>query len=39
MVRTGDRQIFEKMVSQALERQGLTADISDKERSKRTPWV
>ena len=39
VVRTGDRQIFKEMVSRALERQGLTSYTSEKERSKRTPWV
>ncbi|PKB83443.1 MAG: hypothetical protein BZY88_02020 [SAR202 cluster bacterium Io17-Chloro-G9] len=39
VVRTGDRQIFKEMVSQALEQQGLPAYTSEKERSKRTPWV
>ena len=39
VVRTGDRQIFKDMVSRTLEQRGLTAYTSEKERSKRTPWV
>ena len=39
VVRTSDRQIFKEMVSQTLEQRGLTAYTSEKERSKRTPWV
>ena len=39
VVRTGDRQIFKEMVSRTLEEQGMTAYTSEKERSKRTPWV
>ena len=34
-----DRQIFKGMVAEALQQQGLTAYTSEKERSKRTPWV
>ena len=34
-----DRQIFKEMVAETLEREGLTAYTSEKERSKRTPWV
>ena len=34
-----DRQIFKQMVTETLERQGLPAYTSEKERSKRTPWV
>ena len=39
VVSTGDRRIFKEMVSQALERQGITPYTSEKDRSKRTPWV
>ena len=39
VIRTGDRQIFKDMVSRTLEQRGLTAYTSEKERSKRTPWV
>ena len=34
-----DRQLFKQMVAETLERQGITAYTSEKERSKRTPWV
>ena len=39
VVRTSDRRLFKDIVSQALEREGLLAYTSEKERSKRTPWV
>ena len=39
VVRTSDRRLFKNMVSEALEREGLFAYTSEKERSKRTPWV
>ena len=39
VVRTSDRQFFKEMLAEALERQGLPAYTSEKERSKRTPWV
>ena len=39
VIHTGDRQIFKDMVSRTLEQRGLTAYTSEKERSKRTPWV
>ena len=39
VVCTEDRQIFEDMVTRTLEQRGLTAYTSEKERSKRTPWV
>ena len=38
-VRTTDRRLFKTMVSETLEREGLFAHTSEKERSKRTPWV
>ena len=38
-VRPSDRRIFKQMVAEALERQGLAAHTSEKDRSKRTPWV
>ena len=34
-----DRQMFKQMVAETLEREGLPAYTSEKERSKRTPWV
>ena len=39
VVRTSDRRVFKDMVSEALVRQGFAAYASEKERSKRTPWV
>ena len=39
VVRTSDRWLFKNMVSEALEREGLFAYTSEKERSKRAPWV
>ena len=34
-----DRELFKRMVAESLERKGLTTYTSEKERSKRTPWV
>jgi hypothetical protein len=34
-----DRRIFKEMVAEALETRGLPAYTSEKERSKRTPWL
>ena len=34
-----DRQLFREMVAETLERQGLPAYTSQKERSKQRPWV
>ena len=34
-----DRQLFREMVSETLERQGLPTYTSQKERSKRRPWI
>ena len=39
VVRTSDRRLFKNMMSEALEREGQFAYTSEKERSKRTPWV
>ena len=39
VIRTSDRRAFKHMMSDALERQGLMAYTSEKERSKRAPWV
>ena len=34
-----DRQLFKQMVAETLEREGLTAYTSQKERSKQRPWL
>ena len=34
-----DRRLFREMVAQLLDRQGVTTFTSEKERSKRTPWL
>ena len=34
-----DRRLFREMVAQVLDRQGVTTFTSEKERSKRTPWL
>jgi hypothetical protein len=34
-----DRHLFRQMVSQVLDREGFPAHTSEKERSKRTPWL
>ncbi len=34
-----DRELFKRMVAESLERKGLPTYTSEKERSKRTPWV
>ena len=34
-----DRQMFKRIMAEALEREGLPVYTSEKERSKRTPWV
>ena len=39
VVRAADRRLFKEMVSQSLEREGLSAFASEKDRSKRMPWV
>ena len=39
VVRAADRRLFKEMVSQSLEREGLSAFTSEKDRSKRMPWV
>ncbi len=39
VVRGADRRLFKEMVSQSLEREGLSALGSEKDRSKRMPWV
>ncbi len=39
VIHTSDRRVFKQMVGEALERQGLYAYTSEKDRSKRAPWV
>ena len=39
VVSAGDRRVFRRMLTDSLERQGLTASTSQKDRSKRSPWV
>ncbi len=38
-VRAADRRMFKELVSRSLEREGLSALTSEKDRSKRLPWV
>ena len=35
----GDRRVFRRLLTDSLERQGLSAATSQKDRSKRSPWV
>jgi len=39
VVSAGDRRVFIRMLTDSLERQGLSAATSQKDRSKRSPWV
>ncbi len=39
VIHTSDRRVFKQMVAEALERQGLHAYTSEKDRSKRAPWL
>ena len=39
VVSAGDRRVFRRMLADSLERQGLSAATSQKDRSKRSPWV
>ena len=39
VVRTSDRRLFKDLLARTLESEGLPAYTSEKERSKRTPWV
>ena len=39
VVRTSDRRMFKDMLAHALEGKGLPAYTSEKDRSKRTPWL
>jgi hypothetical protein len=39
VINGADRQLFKQMITEVLERQGLPTYSSEKERSKRSPWV
>ncbi|MQG33838.1 MAG: DNA double-strand break repair nuclease NurA [SAR202 cluster bacterium] len=39
VINAGDRRVFRRMLTDSLERQGLSATTSQKDRSKRSPWV
>ena len=39
VIHTSDRRVFKQLVAEALERQGLASYTSEKDRSKRVPWV
>ncbi|KAA1283327.1 MAG: hypothetical protein EGP13_03415 [SAR202 cluster bacterium] len=39
VVSTGDRRVFRRMLADSLERQNLSSATSQKDRSKRSPWV
>ena len=39
VVSAGDRRVFRCLLTDSLERQGLSAATSQKDRSKRSPWV
>jgi len=39
VVSAGDHRVFRRMLTDSLERQGLSAATSQKDRSKRSPWV
>ena len=39
VINAGDRRVFRRMLADSLERQGLSAATSQKDRSKRSPWV
>ena len=39
VVSAGDRRVFRRLLTDSLERQGLSAATSQKDRSKRSPWV
>ena len=38
-INAGDRRVFRRLLTDSLERQGLSAATSQKDRSKRSPWV
>ena len=39
VINAGDRRVFRRLLTDSLERQGLSAITSQKDRSKRSPWV
>tara|TARA_B100000949_G_C13968276_1_gene319947 strand:- start:23 stop:205 length:183 start_codon:yes stop_codon:yes gene_type:complete len=39
VINGSDRSLFKEMVNQALERQGINTYTSQKDRSKRMPWL
>ena len=39
VVNAGDRRVFRRMLTDSLDRQGLSTATSQKDRSKRSPWV
>ena len=39
VVSAGDRRVFRRLLTDSLERQGLSTATSQKDRSKRSPWV
>ena len=39
VINAGDRRVFRRMLTDSLERHGLSAATSQKDRSKRSPWV
>ena len=39
VINGADRYLFKEMVNQALERQGINTYTSQKDRSKRMPWL
>ena len=39
VINGADRQFFKQMLAEALEREGLPVYTSEKDRSKRTPWL
>ena len=39
VVNAGDRRVFRRMLTESLGRQGLSTATSQKDRSKRSPWV
>ena len=39
VINGGDRRVFRRLLTDSLERQGLSAATSQKDRSKRSPWV
>ena len=39
VINAGDRRVFRRMLADSLERQGLSAATSEKDRTKRNPWL